>query len=182
VPLWLLAWDPPAEGTRRPDWLVLPVVLIWMFLNTGRFAAFARETESFDAVIAQIESGRRVAAMVDDKMSPLFSLPVYMHFPAWYQGKHGGIVDFNFADFYSQMARYRADAGARVNETVSWYPTAFDWQTHGGDKYDYFLVKSNFDLSDQIFKDRRDAVEPLGRAGWWWLYRNKTKAAAAQDR
>lgn len=176
VPLWLLAWDPPAAGVRRPDWLVMPLILVWMFLTTGRFAAFARESESFDRVLAEMEPGRRVAAMVYDKSSPLFSLPVYLHFPAWYQAKRGGIVDFSFADFYSQMARYQADAGPRINETVSWYPTAFDWDAHGGAKYDYFIIKANGDISNQVFKQKRGAVELVARSDWWWVYRNLERA------
>jgi len=178
VPLWLLIWDAPAAELRRPDWLVMPVVLLWMFMNTGRFAAFARETESFDAVVAAIEPGRRVASMVFDNRSPLFALPVYLHFPAWYQAKKAGIVDFNFADFYSQMARYKADAGPRITEQPTWYPTLFDWQANGGASYHYFIVKADFDVSNHIFKDKRGSVELVGRSGWWWLYRNNEKLAA----
>lgn len=178
VPLWLMAWDAPAAGTRRPDWLVMPLVLFWMFMNTGRFAAFARETEAFDRVLAEMQPGRRVASMVYDKRSPLFALPVYMHFPAWYQAKHAGIVDFNFADFYSQMVRYKADAGPRIDETTTWYPDAFEWDRHGGERYDYFIVKANADISPQIFKHKREAVELVVRSEWWWLYRNKEKVQA----
>jgi hypothetical protein len=178
VPLWLLMWDAPAAATRRPDWLVMPLIVLWMLLNTGRFAAFARETESFDRMFERMEPGRRVSAMVYDKASPLFALPVYMHFPAWYQARRGGIADFNFADFYSQMARYRPDVGPRSDERVSWNATAFDWDANGGAKYDYFIVKANVDISNQIFKQRRGSVELVTRSGWWWLYRNKAKAAA----
>jgi hypothetical protein len=179
VPLWLLMWDPPAADARRPDWLVMPVVLLWMFLNIGRFAAFARETEAFDRVLAQMEPGGRVASLIVDKGSPLFALPVYMHFPAWYQAKRHGIVDFNFAEFYSQMARYKPDAAPRISETVTWYPQLFQWQANGGASYDYFLIKANFDVSAHIFKDKRGSVELVGRADWWWLYRNKDKSAGA---
>jgi hypothetical protein len=178
VPLWLLAWDSPATPVRRPDWVAIPVVLLWMFLNTGRFAAFARETESFDRVLAQMEPGRRVASLVYDKSSPLFALPVYMHVPAWYQAKRAGVVDFNFADFYSQMVRYPADAGPRIDERVTWYPELLDWNANGGAKYDYFIVKANGDISPHIFKDKLAAVELVARSEWWWLYRNKEKSAA----
>lgn len=181
VPLWLLMWDPPAAEVRRPDWLVMPVVLMWMFLNIGRFAAFSRETEAFDRVLAQMEPGRRVASLVVDKGSPLFALPVYLHFPAWYQAKKHGIVDFNFAEFYSQMARYKPDAAPRITETTTWYPQLFEWQTNGGPNYDYFLIKANGDVSQQIFKDKRNAVELVARSDWWWLYRNKEKLAFSRD-
>lgn len=178
VPLWLLAWDPPAAEVRRPDWLVMPIVLLWLFMNTARFAAFARETESFDRILAGIEPGRRVASLVYDKASPLFALPVYLHFPAWYQAKQAGVVDFNFAEFYSQMARYQPDVGPRISEMTTWYPTRFDWNTDGGPEYDYFLVKANVDVSNPIFKDKRGAVELVRRDEWWWLYRNNEKLAA----
>lgn len=178
VPLWLLAWDPPDADVRRPDWLVLPIVLFWLFMNTGRFAAFARETEPFDRILAGMEPGQRVASLVYDKASPLFALPVYLHFPAWYQARQAGVVDFNFGEFYSQMARYKPDAGPRISETTTWYPQLFDWNKEGGAGYDYFLVKANADVSEQIFKDKRGSVELVAREEWWWLYRNTERLAA----
>ena len=67
VPLWLMAWDPPARGVRRrSNGLAIAVVLLWSFTNIGRFAAFARETETFRDVMAAVEPGRRVASMVYD--------------------------------------------------------------------------------------------------------------------
>jgi hypothetical protein len=171
VPLWLMAWDAPQRG-RLVERLAMPVVVLWVVTSIGRFAAFARETESFTALMNEMEPGRRVAAMVYDHGTPLFRLPVYLHFPAWYQAARGGIVDFNFADFYSSMARYRSDAGPRINENLSWYPDAFRWDVDGGTSYDYFVVKSNVDVSAAIFKDRLSSVELIARSGWWWLYRN----------
>lgn len=173
VPLWLLMWDAPKAGTRRPDWLVMPVIVLWMALNSGRLAAFANEAESFDRILERMEPGHRVAGMAYQMRSALFSAPVYMHFPSWYQAKRGGIVDYNFADNYSMMARYKANAGPRIDEVVSWYPSMFDWDKHGGANYHYFLVKANEDLSAVIFKKKRDSVELVAREDWWWLYRNK---------
>lgn len=172
VPLWLLGWDAPAAGARRLEWLGVLVVVFWIVTSVARFAAFARESESFRAILAQMEPGKRVAGMVFDNRSALFATPVYMHFPAWYQATRHGIVDFNFADFFPQPVRYRADAGPRINEQLGWYPTAFDWEAHGGARYDYFLIKASFDVSPAIFKERRASVELVARSGWWWLYRN----------
>lgn len=177
VPLWLLGWDPPADGARRLEWLGMLVVVFWVFATVARFAAFARETESFRAVTAAIEPGKRVASMVFDSSSPLFATPVYMHFPAWYQATRRGVVDFNFADFFPQPVRYRKDAGPRMDEQLAWYPTAFNWQAHGGARYDYFLVKASYDVAPAIFKERRASVELVARSGWWWLYRNDERSA-----
>jgi len=125
-----------------------------------------------------MEPGGRVASLVYDKGSPLFALPVYMHFPAWYQAKRAGVVDFNFADFYSQMVRYPATEGARISEQVTWYPQLFDWNANGGAKYDYFIIKANGDISPQIFKEKLGSVQLVARSEWWWLYRNNEKSAA----
>jgi hypothetical protein len=171
VPLWLMAWDAP-QARRGADWLVMAIVVLWVVTSSGRFVAFARETESFSDVLAAMEPGRRTAAMVVDNSSPRFTLPVYLHFPAWYQAERGGVVDFNFAEFYSQMVRYRADAGPRISEIVAWYPAEFQWDVNGGDRYDYFLIKASVDVADAVFKDRRSSVELVTQSGWWWLYRN----------
>jgi hypothetical protein len=172
VPLWLLAWDPPTRPGRRLDWVPAVIVLLWSFTNIGRFAGFARESETFRDVLAAMQPGRTVAAMVEDKSSQFFAWPVYLHFPAWYAATGRGIVDFNFADFYSSMVRYRKDAGPRITDALSWYPTAFEWDVYGGERYDYFVVKSRVDISNQIFKEKRGSVELVTHSGWWWLYRN----------
>jgi hypothetical protein len=172
VPLWLMVWDPPQGAGRRLDWAAIGIVLLWSFTTIGRFAAFAGETASFRNVVAQVEPGRRVGSMVFENASPYFQLPIYMHFPAWYAATGRGIVDFNFADFISQLVRYRADAGKRMSDELGWYPTRFDWERHGGERYDYFIVKSRIDISEAIFKEHRGSVELVTRSGWWWLYRN----------
>lgn len=183
VPLWLMAWDAPSGRTRRLDWIGMVLVMTWLFANAGRFAAFARESEALEPVIAAIEPGKTVASMIYDNSSPLFPGPVYLHFAGWYQVQRGGIVDFNFADFYSSMVRYKKDAGPRMTEQLAWMPTAFQWAQHGGDKYDYFIVKADGDISAQLFKEKRAAVQLVGRSGWWWLYRNveRQPGSAAQS-
>ena len=180
VPLWLMAWDPPTHAQRRVDWAAAVIVLLWSFTNIGRFAAFARETETFREVLAAAEPGRRVASMVYDKSSRFFVLPVYLHFPVWYEATQRGIVDFNFGDFYSLMVRYKSSAGPRITDQLGWYPTAFSWEANGGARYDYFLVKSRIDISNEIFKEKRGAVELVTRSGWWWLYRNLEHEPAQQ--
>jgi hypothetical protein len=180
VPLWLMLWDPPQGRERRLDWLAIGIVLLWTFTTIGRFAAFASETTSFRSVLAHVEPNRRVGSMVFENASPYFELPIYMHFPAWYAATGRGIVDFNFADFISQLVRYRKDAGARMTDELGWYPTLFNWDRHGGERYDYFIVKSRFDVSGPIFKEHLGSVELVTHSGWWWLYRNLRRAPSPQ--
>ena len=113
VPLWLMTWDPPRGAARRVDWLAIGVVLLWSFTTIGRFAAFARETESFRDVVAQRPAGQPRGIADRRERQSLFR-PAGLHaLPAWYAATGHGIVDFNFADFISQMVRYRKDAGPR---------------------------------------------------------------------
>ena len=176
VPLWLMMWDSPRGEGRRLDWAAIGIVLLWSFTTIGRFAAFARETETFRDVVAHVPPGSRVASMPYENLSYLFATPVYLNFGAWYGATGRGIVDFNFADFISQLVRYRKDAGERITEQLAWEPLRFDWQAHGGARYDYFIVKARYDVAEAIFKDHRGAVELVTRSGWWWLYRNLQRA------
>jgi hypothetical protein len=177
VPLWLMAWDVPRR--RRPiERLAIPLVVLWAMTNTIRFAAFSRETESFTALMSDMEAGRRVASIMHDPYSPVFGLPVYLHFPAWYQGERGGIVDFSFADTHPSVARYQPGGGRRMRGTLVGNPEGFSWELDGGPSYDYFVIKSTADLSATIFKDRVSSVELVTRRGEWWLYRNVQRSRA----
>lgn len=172
VPLWLLLWDRPSEARGRLAWLAMPLVVVWLFGNVARFASFARETQHFDAVLAAMEPGKRAAYLVIDRGTPLFSTPVYWHFASWYQATKLGIVDFNFADFYT-VVQYKQTDRPRVSEQVSWYPQLFDWQRHGGATYDYFVVKSDLDVGPILFSGHVEAVELIAYSGWWWVYRKR---------
>ena len=174
VPFWLLLWDAPSFQKRRLDWLAMPLVVVWLFSSTARFASFARETQHFDDVLAAMEPGKRVAALIVDKATPLFATPVYLHFASWYGTQKVGIVDFNFADFRLVLRRKDA-AEPRVGEQLAWYPGYFDWHANGGARYDYFIVKADEDVAAPLFKDRLGSVKLVKRSGWWWVYENVEK-------
>ena len=176
VPLWLLIWERPSQPRWNLDWAAMLIVTVWVLSNAARFAAFAKETQDFRAVLDRAEPGKKLAGMIVDNSSPLFVFPVYLHFMAWYQAEKHGIADFNFADFHPQMVRYNPAAGSRIDATLAWVPGAFDWEKHGGAGYDYFLVKSSFDASRGIFKEKQDSVALIAHSGWWWLYQNKQRA------
>ena len=174
VPLWLLLWDRPIESRGRWAWLAMPLAVIWVFSNVARFASFARETQHFDAVLATMEPGKRVASLVVDRTTPLFGTPVYLHFASWYQASKRGIVDFNFADFYTVL-EYKQGGRPRVTEQIGWYPQLFRWEANGGANYDYFVIKGdlNNDVAPMIFKEHVRDVELIAHSGWWWVYRKR---------
>ncbi len=174
VPLWLLLWDRPSHATNKLAWLAMPLAVVWVLSNVARFASFARETQHFDAVLETMEPSKRVAALVADPTTPLFGIPVYLHFTSWYQATHRGIVDFNFADFHS-VIHYKQLDRPRVTETIAWYPRLFDWESNGGASYDYFVIKGdvNIDVAPMLFKKNMESVELVAHSGWWWVYRKK---------
>ena len=173
VPLWLMLWNSPRERSRL-EWIAMPLVLLWVAANTWRFASFGHETRSFDAVAARMEPGKRVAAFVVDNTTSWFSTPVYLHFVSWYQAKTGGVVDFNFGDFQSVLLRSNVGA-PHVTEVLAWRPWFFEWTRHGGSRYDYFVVKSEADVTELIFKDHVASVELVAREDSWWLFRNAAR-------
>ena len=172
VPLWLMAWDPPAAKPRLSlDWVAIVVVAVWVATNTWRFAVFSTETRHFDAILDVMEPGKRTASMVVDDSSPMFWTPVYLHFPSWYQATKQGIVDFNFADFQMVVRRTNSHT-PRIVESLAWRPTLFDWDSHGGSSYEYFLIRAESDIAALIFKDKHASVALVARSGGWRLYRN----------
>jgi len=173
APLWLMAWDPaPNRRWEKIDGLAMGVILLWLFINVGRYAAFAREVESFDRALAAAVPGKKMGTMTNGDGSPLFVPPIYHHFPAWYQAEHGGIVDFNFGDFFPQVVRYRADAPARIDQAVASDLREFRWDRHGGDNYDYFMIRSEIDVCVAVFNERCAQLALVTHEGTWWLYRN----------
>lgn len=175
VPLYLLLWDPPAERRENLAWLAMPLVLAWLFVNVSRFASFSRETQDFDVILKAVPPHKRVGALILNPNTPLFGTPVYLHFTSWYQATRRGIVDFNFAEFRSVL-HYRQADSPRITEQLSWYPQLFDWESHGGKSYDYFVVKGdiNVDLAPRLFREHMDSIELVAHSRWWWLYRNKS--------
>jgi hypothetical protein len=178
VPLWLLVWDAPTHPRR----FVLPVgatcvLLLWAGFNTQRFVRFADESASFSQVLRKAEPGHRMAGMMFCNSSDLFALPVYLHFHAWYGATSRGIADNSFALTLPSPVRYRDLQAPRIGDTLGWRPGYFEWERHGGDSYDYFLVCAVEDVSVPLFKDRAGAVQLLAHAGPWWLYEKRGMGA-----
>lgn len=177
VPMWLLVWDRNPGGVRRLQWLPLALVAIWASINIVRFTVYDRETRAFSRVVAEMAPAGNAVYMVFQRGSSHFRAPMYLHFGAWYQALHQGIVDFNFAYFHPQMVRYRPGRQSPIGEQFAWSPQLFDWTAHGGASYDYFLIHAPLDASQYVFKDAADAVELVAQDGRWWLYRPRTAPA-----
>ena len=175
IPLWLMAWDPPANKGRAFGVVTLAILALWSGVNLVRFALFGSSMNQFDVVLKAAEPGRHLAGMLVCNASPYFTNPVYLHFAAWYQAVGLGIADMSFAITHPSPVRYRDMKQPRFGEFLAWNPTAFSWSRDAGDSYDYFLVCAGADLADVLFKDRQASVTLVAQQGPWWLYRNVTR-------
>jgi hypothetical protein len=171
LPLWFIAFDPPAGSrARQQDWLAVSVVVLCALINVFRFHSFGRDAQGFDDLASLMAPGKKVLSMMVDNQHPYFSYPVFMHYGSWYQVSGNGIVDFNFAYFFPEMVRYKSGKRPKVTAGFGNFPTRFRWDKHGGETYDYFIVHAAEDMKDRLFKEHRDAIILKARSGNWWLY------------
>lgn len=154
VPLWLLLWVKP-QKVAKWFWPVIVIVLIsWWSANTYRFHAFEQELYSFRKIISKIEPGQRLGRLMMENTHRLFSHPVLLHFPAWYQATGGGLTDMSFATTHPSMIRYPDSSLKRIDGDALWEPATFGRDRHGANRYDYFMVyASQFD--GPVFWQRR---------------------------
>lgn len=168
--------DRPADGSLRRLWLP---VLCWAFLavHVERLVAFARESASFDEVLAATRPGQRALGLVFDQASPAAGSPdVYVHFPLCYQVEKAGFVDFNFAGYLPQIVRYRPDREPAMFKAGSWWlfraADKFDWTRDQATVYRYFFVRRPDPLPPGYFPAGRCAPVLLKSAGSWSVFEN----------
>ncbi|MFP5213874.1 MAG: hypothetical protein ACLGPL_10910 [Acidobacteriota bacterium] len=173
VPLWFLPWRLELGKTPRFQFLAILLLAVWIGVSGVRFLRFSDDVKSFDALVDVMKPGERTLSLMVDAWSPHFYLPVYRHFPSWYQAEKHGVVDFSFACYYPEMVLYRPEKTPRVGIGFDYQPLTFDWTEHGGDDYRYFVVRAYKDSGQDLFKGDFDKVKLIARSGDWWLYERK---------
>ena len=159
LPFYTLLFLPPATPRVRPAWVMAGVAAIsWTFLGVEveRLTAFARESATFDEVLADAAPSHRALQLVLDAGSEAARTPMaYTNFPLWYQAEKQGLVDFNFAMYAAQVVRYRDPSAARAMPIGS---------------YRFFFVRSLKPLPTPFFPT--GACQPVLRksAGPWILF------------
>ena len=106
-------------------------------------------------------------------------VPVYMHFPVWYQVEAKGLVDFNFAQWSSLNTYYKEAHRPVIGSRLPWFPEEYDWELNGGDNYRYFMVSGSPAFVDTVFAGRLDdlTVPYVGRR--WILFERISHAQGA---
>ncbi|WP_455221668.1 hypothetical protein [Kaarinaea lacus] len=165
------------EFRTRPNRLQLVGATIFsailVVMTITRFVGFNQETAGFKDMINSMPEGKTALSMVFKTKSNYFGgQPVYLHFPLWYEAEKTGVVDFNFALLYPPVVRYRENKLPKIRNGFEVNPGVFNWIKHGGDDYDYFIVRSERNITVPLFREHVSDIRLIEHAGTWWLYEN----------
>lgn len=160
LPFYALLFAAPPSPSNGPRAIVAGyamAALCWGFIaiQTHRLVEFERESADFEEVLAAAEPGYRASQSIGDMVSPAAVTPMaYASFPLWYQVEKGGLVDFNFALYTTQVVRFR-DPQAESAPPF--------------DSYRYFFIRSAGAGKVSV---PPGACAPVLRrqAGEWWLF------------
>jgi hypothetical protein len=172
--LAVVALPSPALARRRLVALLVAAVLVVQLGQTlFAFLRFRAESDGLSAVLAGARPGENLAGLIFDRTSAVWpGMPVYLHFPAYYQVEKGGRILFSFAELFQTSARFRPGKSwdDLLREWNEWNPQFFDYDRHGG-RFRYFLVRGG---PRDVLAAFRGDPKRLGltgkRAGEWWLF------------
>ena len=134
---------PRPERRRLVAFLGAALLVFQLGQTLSGFLRFRAESAGFGELLAGAKPGRNLAGLIYDRGSASWPrMPVYLHFPAYYQAFEGGRILFSFAELFQTSARFRPGRSwdPLLAEWNEWTPQLFDWERHGG-RFDYFLVR-----------------------------------------
>lgn len=166
-----------AAGQRAllPWWLRRPAIALfsacWLALFVQRQRDFNQEAGDFPGVIRDLPARLRVRPMIFANQSLAFpGLPLFLHFPAYYQAAKGGYLGYSFARYYTCFVRYKPGVDIGMAEDQEWNPHTFDARSEVP-KYDYFIARSAGDQARPLFRSSPQPVILEKHVSPWWIYR-----------
>lgn len=177
--------DEAPVPSRRLQWLdtalfarTVVVLFCWAYLCVlgVREYRFAQASAPFETVLAAAEPDQRALSLMFAPGSAAIRNPfTYLHYPLWYQVDKGGFVDFNFAVFLPQIARFRPNRlPAQVRQLMLDRPGQFDWHAVQGRTYRYFFVHHIEPLPAGLFNNDECEVSLVKQAGDWSLFERRS--------
>jgi hypothetical protein len=177
IPMLLFAmqynsdWTLPTARHYLAPFLALSVIIF----HSNIAYKFEQDQQSFKTIIKQIPPEKRILSLMLNPWSNTVSGPVYNHFPAWYQSKKNGLVDFSFAMFSNLPVAYKTEfrpTRVALNN--------LNWQRDQAKCYDFFLSRSN----QSPFKGNpkyTSASKLISQQGTWRLYENIAREKCQWD-
>lgn len=161
----------PLENIRTLVQAVPGLIGLALLLRVGlQSYGFDQESRDYRAVISRLEPEQRVLSLIGDRGSLFSPVPVYVHFPLWYQAESKGLVDFNFARWPSMTVHYKEIADVPVDEVLAWYPHLFQWDKYRADKYRYIIVRGEVIFAAQIQRIYQDRLNLIASQGTWHVF------------
>ncbi len=164
---------PRLERRRLAVLLGAALVVFQLGQTLAGFLRFRGESAGLAELLETTEPGRNLAGLVFERNSASWPrMPVYLHFPAYYQVSKGGRILFSFAELFQTSARFRPgqswdDLLAEWNE---WNPQLFRYRRHAG-RFQYFLVRGGPADVAAAFGGDPARLGLRGRtAGRWWFF------------
>lgn len=140
---------------------------------------YERESLGYQYISQYMQPGKKALTLVFNNQSFIHNnklhasiAPLFLHYPAWYQSTHKGLVDYNFASFDGMTVHYKDQYQPRAGRGFEWLPNRFHWHYHNAHQYDYFVVKSNENLLDTFQKSNKQ-VKLIAQRADWWLFEQK---------
>ena len=188
LPFWALLFialekkERPNLRTKGANLLLILCIWLPIYNHTREAVAFGKESADFEAVMVKLEPGKRALYLPIDNYSPADGHQnIYLHYGSWYQADKKGFVDFNFAWFPPQMLRFKNDLVSDIRPGFEFQPKTFDWKTHKGDRYDYFIFRSEAPFeATPYFRDASRAPSLLIHKGVWTVYTAETGSKPAK--
>jgi hypothetical protein len=160
---WALPWLPRA--------VTVGLAASTLLFFCTRLRSFQRESSSFHAFAERLPTGLSVRPLVFDRGSRAFpGIPAHLHLPAYYALEKEGSAGYSFAMYSTSVVRYRRGVRVLMTGGSEWAPERFDAEREASD-YDYFMVKSSVDRSNELFPGPTPAAVFDQRVGDWWGYR-----------
>lgn len=183
LPFWAFIFVQPkyntADGAHTRSmaaiWrLIMPVLSIFaLAIHAYCHFEFKKESANFEEILAAMEAKQRGLMLIYDKSSDVYpGINSYLHYPAWYQAEKQGLVDFNFAVFFSQIIRFKYSHIPTSILRYGYSPELFDWDKNQGWQYRYFIVRSDKQAIDNIIKKPNCLPTLTKLSGQWALYEN----------
>ncbi len=175
----LFVLDEPADRQTMGRGLLLSVVIAWLALLTIRFRDFGVESGDIEPLLANMKTNRRLAYYIAQPYSAAIPGAVYLHFPAYYQERSGGLVSWSFADQAPQLVRYRPGVAPPLAGRPLTNPANIDWR--GLAAFDYVLVRAQTDPSAVLARYTPYPLVRALRSGTWWLYETPRARASRES-
>lgn len=147
--------------------VIASAVGLRLALVVVQFAAFDREAQPLNRVLAATEPGKRMLYLPVNNRSAFVPHEVYSHFGCFYQVKKGGLTDFSFAELFPTWFRYRPSIEPNLPLEFDSNAQNFRYAEHNGARYDYLLVRGP--VLDVWFAGAHVTPKVIAQASEWTL-------------